>query len=292
MLADVGYGDNPLEKTPGEKLNGLIRRAYEKTGRQVAVIIDEYDAPLLDVLHDDALLEDYRRVMQEFYQPLKPADPYVKFCLLTGITRLSQMNIFSTLNNLRNISLLPEFDTICGITETELHETLSPDVAVLAASFGCSAEEMFRQLKAKYDGYHFSCDIREGVYNPYSLLSALANKSLANYWFETGTPTLLIRQMQRFNTDITDVDEIESTDYAINRPTEAMTTVIPLLYQTGYLTIKNYDRESYIYTLSIPNQEVRVGYADGLLPSYTGLEGEAVQVGFALKFWRALKMSM
>jgi hypothetical protein len=141
----------------------------------------------------------------------------------------------------------------------------------------------------RYDGYHFSGKSPD-IYNPYSLLSAFANKRVANYWFETGTPTFLIRLMKQFKFNITEMDDIEATDYSINRPTEAMTTMIPLLYQTGYLTIKDFDRESEIYTLSIPNQEVRIGYTEGLLPEYAGLESGYVKGGFALKFWRALKV--
>ena len=282
------YGSDDDEITPGGMLAGLIRRAYKKTAKQVVVLIDEYDAPLLDVLHEDNSLPSMRKVMQEFYQPLKASDEMVKFCFITGITRLSQMNIFSTLNNLTNISLLPKFSAICGITEEELHNALLPDIEALAGHYGCSPEEMKELLKKRYDGYHFSED-SEDIYNPYSLFSAFKNQKISNYWFETGTPTFLIQMMRKFKYNITSMDDIESTDYAINRPTEAMTTMIPLLYQSGYLTIKNYDRESEIYTLSIPNQEVRIGYADGLLPVYTGLEGENVQAGFALKFWRALK---
>lgn len=282
------YGSDDDEITPGGMLAGLIRRAWKKTGKQVVVLIDEYDAPLLDVLHEGELLDAMRKVMQEFYQPLKASDEMIKFCFITGITRLSQMNIFSTLNNLTNISLLPKFSAICGITEKELHNSLLTDIEALADYYGCSPNEMKELLKKRYDGYHFS-EISEDIYNPYSLFSAFKNQKISNYWFETGTPTFLIKMMRKFNYDITSMDDIESTDYAINRPTEAMTTMIPLLYQSGYLTIKNYDREGDIYTLSIPNQEVRIGYADGLLPVYTGLEGEDVQAGFALKFWRALK---
>lgn len=282
------YGSDDDEITPGGMLAGLIRRAWKKTGKQVVVLIDEYDAPLLDVLHEGEVLDAMRKVMQEFYQPLKASDEMIKFCFITGITRLSQMNIFSTLNNLTNISLLPKFSAICGITEKELHNSLLTDIEALADYYGCSPNEMKELLKKRYDGYHFS-EISEDIYNPYSLFSAFKNQKISNYWFETGTPTFLIKMMRKFNYDITSMDDIESTDYAINRPTEAMTTMIPLLYQSGYLTIKNYDREGDIYTLSIPNQEVRIGYADGLLPVYTGLEGEDVQAGFALKFWRALK---
>ena len=212
----------------------------------------------------------------------------IKFCFITGITRLSQLNIFSTLNNLTNISLLPRFSSICGITENELHTILLPDIEALAERYACSKDEMKSLLKKRYDGYHFS-EESEDIYNPYSLLSAFTNKKISNYWFETGTPTFLIQMMRKFRYNITSMDDIETTDYAINRPTEAMTTMVPLLYQSGYLTIKSYDVESEIYTLSMPNLEVRIGYADGLLPAYAGLEGEDVQAGFALKFWRALK---
>lgn len=283
-----GYVEDPKEVTPGEKLEGMIIRFYKQTGNQVVVLIDEYDAPLLDVMHDKSTLDSMRNVMQEFYQPLKANEAIIKFCFITGITRLSQLNIFSTLNNLTNISLLSKFSAICGITEKELHEQLSGDIKLLAEEYNYTEEETAKKLKQRYDGYHFAGKSPE-VYNPYSLLSAFANKHIANYWFETGTPTFLIRMMKQFNFNITNVDNIETTDYAINRPTEAMTTMVPLLYQTGYLTIKDYDRESEIYTLGIPNLEVRIGYTDGLLPAYSGLEGEDVQTGFALKFWRALK---
>lgn len=282
------YGRKDTEVTPGGLFEGIIRRASEKCKTQVAVIIDEYDAPLLDVLHENTLLDSMRTVMQEFYQPLKARDAMIKFCFITGITRLSQLNIFSTLNNLTNISLLPRFSSICGITENELHTILLPDIEALAERYACSKDEMKSLLKKRYDGYHFS-EESEDIYNPYSLLSAFTNKKISNYWFETGTPTFLIQMMRKFRYNITSMDDIETTDYAINRPTEAMTTMVPLLYQSGYLTIKSYDVESEIYTLSMPNLEVRIGYADGLLPAYAGLEGEDVQAGFALKFWRALK---
>ena len=283
------YGVDTSGLTPGQGVTSLIREAFQKTGKQVVILIDEYDAPLLDVMHDEQALSEVRRVMQEFYQPLKASEAMVKFCMLTGITRLSQLNIFSTLNNLNNVTLQPEFAAICGITEEELLTQLQADIHRLADEYGCTDEEMAEKLKERYDGYHFSHQSPD-VYNPYSLLSAFANRKVANYWFETGTPTFLIRMMKHFKFDITNMDGIEATDYSINRPTEAMTTMIPLLYQSGYLTIKDYDKEGEIYTLSIPNREVRIGYSDGLLPVYVGLEGEDVQAGFALKFWRALKV--
>lgn len=282
------YGTDDNETTAGERFQGIITRAYQQTGRQVAVIIDEYDAPLLDVLHDNGRIEDYRRVMQEFYQPLKACEPMIRFCFITGITKFSQLSIFSTLNNLRNITMLPEYATLCGITEQELTEQLSVDIKMLAEAEKITAEDTHQKLKLYYDGYHFSEESPE-VYNPYSLLNAFTNNRVRPYWFDTGTPSFLIRQMLFYHTDITTMDDIEAPASAFDRPTEAMNDALPLLYQCGYLTIQGYDNESLAYTLGIPNQEVRIGFTEGLLPTYIGLDCAQVQMGFALKFWRALK---
>lgn len=282
------YGKSEGSVTPGEVLTDLIRRAYRKTGRQVVVLVDEYDAPLLDVLHDDGRLPEFRRIMQELYQPLKASEAMIRFCFITGITKFSQLSIFSTINNLTNVSLQPEYSAICGITEEEFVTDLAPDIRMLSERYGCSFEEMHALLKSRYDGYHFSEDSPE-VYNPFSLLKCFLQKKIANYWFESGTPSYLIRQMRNFRTDITLVDHIEAPAMAFDRPTEAMTDALPLLYQSGYLTIKDYDFIADAYTLAIPNREVRIGFTEGLLPSYTGLDGASVQMGFALKFWRALK---
>lgn len=286
LAAEFGRDDD--EKLPGALLKGIIRRAYEKEKKQVVVIIDEYDAPLLDVLHEEELLPEFRRAMQEFYQPLKASEAMIRFCFITGITKFSQLSIFSTLNNLTNITMNPEFSAICGITENELSTVLEEDTRRLAESNGCSAEEMHEKLKSHYDGYHFSRDSEE-VYNPFSLLKAFQQKEIGSYWFESGTPTFLIKQMQLLRTDITSMEEMVVPSSAFDRPTEAMSDALPILYQSGYLTIKGYDKESQMYTLSIPNQEVRIGFTEGLLPAYIGMEGYKVQTGFALKFWNALK---
>lgn len=282
------YGSNHDEETLGMRLSGLIDRAYEQTGKQVVVIIDEYDAPLLDLLHEDEQLKDLREVMQEFYQRLKKQEPKIKFCFITGITKFSQLSIFSTINNLTNVTMLPQFSAICGITEQEVKTTLADGIKTMAEKYKCSEEEIFLKIKERYDGYHFSED-SEDIYNPYSLIKAFTDNKLSNYWFDSGTPTFLIRQMKYFRTDIMNVDNQILPSSAFDKPTEAMTTALPLLYQSGYLTIKDYDPESEMYTLSIPNREVRIGYVDGLMPAYIGLEGSDVQAGFALKFWRAVK---
>lgn len=281
------YGQDKDEKTPGEILSGLIRRAYEQTGRQVAVLIDEYDAPLLDVLHEDARLPEFRRVMQEFYQPLKASESMIRFCFITGITKFSQLSIFITINNLTNISLLPKYAAICGITEEELSTCLAPDIRLLAQANGLLPEEMHEKLKQMYDGYKFAKKSPE-IYNPFSLLKAFLTEEINAYWFESGTPSYLIRQMQHFRTDITTMDHLEADAMSFDRPTEAMASALPLLYQSGYLTIKDYDAIIDSFVLAIPNKEVRVGLTEGLIPTYIGMESGNVRLGFAAKFWRAL----
>ncbi len=282
------YGENPKETTPGMRLGGIIDRAYEQTGRQVAVIIDEYDSPLLDVLHEDDRLAEMREIMQEFYQRLKQREAKIKFCFITGITKFSQLSIFSSINNLANVTMLPRFSAICGITEQEVKDVFREDIARMAENYDCTPEEMFRKIKLRYDGYHFASR-SEDIYNPFSLLNAFRSDELQNYWFSTGTPTFLIRQLQHYKTDITSLDHLEVPSSAFDQPTENMKDALPLLYQSGYLTIKDYDREGEIYTLDMPNLEVRIGYSKGLMPTYTGLDDATVQSGFALKFWRALK---
>ncbi|MBQ3631962.1 MAG: AAA family ATPase [Prevotella sp.] len=276
------------ELTPGSQLASIIERANIEAQRQVVVIIDEYDAPLLDVLHQDESLAEFRAVMQEFYQVLKPAEPQIKFCFITGITKFSQLSIFSTINNLTNVTMDVRFGNICGITEQELVTTLKEDIGLLAESYEMTWDEMHQKLKQKYDGYRFT-EVPIEIYNPFSLIKAFQQGKVGNFWFESGTPTFLIRQMKHFGTDIMSLDSMEVSADAFDKPTEAMEDALPLLYQSGYLTIKDYDRETEAYTLGIPNGEVRIGYTQGLLPAYIGLRSSDVQMGFAMKFWRALK---
>ena len=260
------YGRENDETTPGKLLTGLIHRAKEKTGKHDAM----------------------RKVMQEFYVPLKANEAFIKFCFITGITKFSQLSIFSTINNLLNVSLDETFATICGFTEEELRTTLWPDVERLALALKMTPEQMHDKLKLQYDGYHFAAEAPE-VYNPFSLLNCFVRRKVSNYWFASGTPTFLIKQMQHFHTDITSLDSLDVPESAFDQPTENMEDALPLLYQSGYLTIKDYDPDTEAYELSIPNQEVRVGYVNGLLPIYTGLNNADVQMGFAAKFWKALK---
>ena len=274
--------------SPGTILSDTIQKLYQQSGKQVVVIIDEYDAPLLDLLHESHILSEFRKVMQEFYMPLKAREQYIRFCFITGITKFSQLSIFSTINNLTNITMWPEFSAICGITEKELSDQMQEDIELMALKNHLSVDEMHAKLKMQYDGYHFSEDSEE-VYNPFSLLKAFDSRKLGNYWFESGTPSFLISEMKHFRTDIMSLDQLEVPSTAFDQPSETMDDALPLLYQSGYLTIKGYNPELDIYTLSIPNQEVRIGYTKGLLPSYIGLKAADVQTGFAAKFWMALK---
>ena len=262
------YGKSDPGKTKlNQRLESLIVNAYEKTGRQAVVLIDEYDAPLLDVVHEDKQLPQLRHVMRNFYSPLKACDPYLRFVFLTGITKFSQMSIFSELNNLKNISMMPEYAGICGITEEELTEQLADYVEAIAESQGKTHEEALRLLKQNYDGYHF-CWPSPDIFNPFSLLNALSDKRVDSYWFASGTPTYLIEMMRKFGVAPSQIGPIEAMTPAFDAPTERMTSLIPLLYQSGYLTIKDYYEEDYIYVLDIPNKEIRIGLMESLLPNY------------------------
>ena len=273
-------------KLPGQRLTVLIKHLHEQTGKKTVVIIDEYDAPMLDVLHDDERIAEVRKIMQEFYAPLKACDADLRFVFITGITKFSQLSIFSVINNLNNVTMLPEYSAICGITEEELYTVFEEDIAMLAEEYECTPEEMRRKLKERYDGYHFSGRSAD-IYNPFSLLKAFDRKELNDYWFESGTPTYLIRQMQRFKTDILSLDNVSATSPDFDQPTEGMTDALPLLFQSGYLTIKNYNKALNQYTLGIPNNEVRVGLTANLLPLYT-YPSTYRSSSFAMQFHEAI----
>ena len=262
------YGKSKTGKTKlNQRLESLIVNAYAQTGSKVVVIIDEYDAPLLDVVHEDEQLPQLRQVMRNFYSPLKACDPYLRFVFLTGITKFSQMSIFSELNNLKNVSMMPEYAGICGITEEELTEQLADYVEAIAESQGKTHEEALQQLKQNYDGYHF-CWPSPDIFNPFSLLNALSDKRVDSYWFASGTPTYLIEMMRKFGVAPSQIGRTRAMASAFDAPTERMTSLTPLLYQSGYTTIKDYNPISGLYTLDIPNKEIRIGLMESLLPNY------------------------
>ena len=261
------YGKGQEEINPNQRLMGLIKRAYEQTGRQVVVLIDEYDAPLLDVVHEKENLGVLRNIMRNFYSPLKACDPYLKYVFLTGITKFSQLSIFSELNNIKNISLDEPYAAICGITEDEMLTQMKEDMERLAAKLNIPSEEVLLKLKENYDGYHFTYPSPD-IYNPFSLLNAFADGKFGSYWFGSGTPTYLIKMLEKFGVEPSEIGNNHAEVSAFDAPTETMTDIIPLLYQSGYITIKDYDESIDLYTLDIPNKEVRLGLMKSLLPNY------------------------
>lgn len=261
---------------PNVRLASLIMNVYRRTGKKVVVLIDEYDAPLLDVAHEDDNLKDLRNIMRNFYSPLKDCDPYLRFVFLTGITKFSQLSIFSELNNITNISMNREYSGICGITKEELLTQMSDDIDELAKSLGSTRETAIEELKTNYDGYHFSAQSSD-IFNPFSLLNCFANQDFGSYWFASGTPTYLINMMRKFHVLPATLGKMYAKSSAFDAPTENMTAITPLLYQSGYLTIKDYDKTSKLYTLDLPNKEIKVGLFESLLPNY--LEGMFAQNG-------------
>ena len=273
---ELDYGVSCTMRSPNLRLLNLINTVYRKTGKQVVVLIDEYDAPLLDVVHNDAnQLDELRNVMRNFYSPLKDCEPKLRFVFMTGITKFSQLSIFSELNNIRNVSMDPHYAAVCGITTDELTTQMSLDIDLLAERLGQSREATIDDLKQHYDGYHF-CWPSPDVFNPYSLLNCMADGQFGAYWFGSGTPTFLINMMRKFSFTPLDLDQkifVNQSDF--DAPTETMSTIMPLLYQSGYLTIKGLNETNKLYELAIPNQEIRVGLYGSLLPSY--LEQDSTQ---------------
>ena len=265
------FGITTTLQDANNRLTHLITTVYRQTGRQVVVLIDEYDAPLLDVVHEEKDLPVLRNVMRNFYSPLKACDPYLRFVFLTGITKFSQLSIFSELNNIRNISMLPEYAAICGITQEEMETQMSPDLDVLATRQKKTREETLQGLKERYDGYHFSWPSPD-IYNPFSLLNAFNDRRLNSYWFGSGTPTYLLEMLNKYHVIPQEIGGRWVTASAFDAPTERMTSITPLLYQSGYITIKDYDELADLYYLDLPNKEVRIGLMESLLEGYVGRE--------------------
>ena len=263
------------------RLIDLINTAYQKSGKQVVVLIDEYDAPMLDVAHEKEQLDVLRNTMHNFYSPLKYSEAKLRFCFLTGITKFSQVSIFSELNNITNISMDDEYAGICGVTEEELLTQMSEDIDMLAEAQEMSREVTIAKLKEYYDGYHFSKKSPD-IFNPYSLFNSFSKREFGKYWFSSGTPTYLINMLNKFDVLPASIAPIEALSSAFDAPTEKMKTITPLLYQSGYVTIKDYDPDIELYTLDIPNKEIRVGLFENLLPNYVdGIYAERGGVAIA-----------
>ena len=252
---------------PNVRFSNLIRNVHKMTGKKVVILIDEYDAPMLDVVHEDKTLPQLRNIMRNFYSPLKASDPYIHFLFLTGITKFSQVSIFSELNNLANISMDPDFDAICGITREEMLDQTQDYIERLAGNNGWTYDKTIEVLTQQYDGYHFTWPSPD-IFNPFSLLQAFNTKRVNNYWFSTGTPTYLIEMLRKFHVIPSKIGGGSAQATAFDAPTERMKSILPLLYQSGYITIKGYNPVSQNYTLDIPNNEIRAGLMESLLPNY------------------------
>jgi hypothetical protein len=268
------YGVERNSDLPGARLRNLIEQTPALTGEKAVVIIDEYDAPLLTVLHEPERLKEMRQTVRSFLSCLKDCDPYLRFTFITGISKFSQVSIFSELNNLDKITMTPQYSTLCGITQEELETQMMPWVEHLAQDLNLNVEETLRRLKRNYDGYHFAKDLKD-IYNPYSLLQAFLWSETKDYWFDTGTPSSLLNMLEKFGTDVVNFDDgCLCEEHEFDAPTEKMTTPMPFFYQSGYLTIKGYDPDMESYVLRFPNREVRNGMISALIPYY--LEGNTV----------------
>ena len=260
------YGRNDADTTPGARFRRLIHNAYKQSGERVVVILDEYDSPIMRLMYEPENLDAMRTMLREFYQVLKDEGAYLRFVFITGVTKFSQLSIFSELNNLKQISMFDDYSGICGITQEELDTTLRPCVEDYAEGLGITTDEAYALLKKNYDGYHFSPRSKD-VYAPFSLLNALSDKAANHYWFESGTMTSLIEHLQHYPlVNALECDGAKVGENEFNISCENAETPLPLLYQSGYLTIDTYDALLRTYTLHFPNLEVREGMISGLMP--------------------------
>ena len=281
------YGTDASETSPSLRFMGIIQRAFEKTGMQAVILIDEYDKPLLMNFNNPGLQDELRKELKAFYSVLKTQDQYIRFAFLTGVTKFGKVSVFSDLNNLQDISMSANYADICGITEKEIHQYFEPSIHELAEARGMTYEQALARLKLQYDGYHFEHDT-PGVYNPFSLLNTLKEKAFKDYWFETGTPTYLVDMLQTSGWDVSRLRNEELPAMHIKSIDMAPRNPVPLLYQSGYLTIKGYDEEFQTYRLGFPNKEVENGFAMFLLSCYMPVSDGDTEFG-ASKFVREIR---
>lgn len=269
---EAKYGSNPNERSLSTRFEGVIGRAFEKEGKRVVILVDEYDKPMLQAIGNEPLQEAYRSTLKAFYGALKSCDRCIRFAFLTGVTKFGKVSVFSDLNNLIDISLDRRYVSICGITEKELHAQFDASVEALAEANGMTKEGCYARLKFDYDGYHFDSDT-PGIYNPFSILNTLSSQQFRDYWFETGTPTFLVHQLQKTNYRLENMTEERLTVDTLNSIDIMDENPLPLLFQSGYLTIRDYDQRFRTYTLGFPNREVREGFVKYLVPYYTPRNG-------------------
>lgn len=261
------YNSIAVDKSPEGRFHQLIRSAKEMTGRNVVVLVDEYDKPILQAIDNESLQDEFRSTLKAFYGVLKSADADLKFTLLTGVTKFGKVSVFSDLNNLNDISMDSRFTEICGITESELHYCFDSEIEAFGLQNNQSKDEVYDELRRRYDGYHF-CDNTIGVYNPFSVLNALEKRTYMDYWFATGTPTYLVELLKKGDFFLPNLNNVEADRGALDSIHTAEINPISVLFQSGYLTIKGYDPEFGLYKLDYPNEEVEEGFVKFLLPYY------------------------
>ena len=279
LVYESVYGSVPTDVTIDDRFVSLIRNAAEKSGERVVILVDEYDKPMLQAIGNDGLQSQYRNTLKAFYGVLKSMDGYIKFALLTGVTKFGKVSVFSDLNNLEDISRNKYYADICGISEEELLKNFSDDIQELASANGQSFDQACEQLRTDYDGYYF-CPGSIGIYNPFSLLNTLKSRQYGSYWFETGTPTYLVELLKKHKYDLYRMAHEKTTSDVLDSIDASSTNPIPVIYQSGYLTIKGYIPEPRIYELGFPNREVEEGFLKFLLPYYTPLQ--ETESGFAI----------
>ena len=268
------YGSSPSETTLELRFKGLIERVYERHGRRVAILVDEYDKPMLQAVDNPSLQAEFKKTLKAFYSVLKTQDQYIKFAFLTGVTKFGKVSVFSDLNNLSDISMDARFQAICGITEEEITRYFQPALRNIAEVNGVSVEEAHRMLKERYDGYHFR-QYGKDIYNPFSLLSTFASGEMGSYWFATGTPTFLVKLLQHDNFPLPELTEGEVSGELLDSIDSMDKSPLPVIYQSGYLTIKGYDEEFQTYRLGFPNKEVEEGFVRFISPYYTTVSKES-----------------
>ena len=265
------YGKNTESNDVAIRFKNLIKAAHDKTGSQVVVLVDEYDKPLLQNVENLETENKIRSVLKGFYGNLKGEDAHLQFIFITGVTRFDKVSIFSDLNNLNDISLSERYSAICGISQEELEANFVPEIQAMAEKNGYSADECLAELKRNYDGYHFSQDVKTDIYNPFSLLKAFSDLYFGSYWFSTGTPTFLTKMILDSGFDYRSLEYgVEVSTRSLENYRLSSNEPLPMLYQTGYVTIKSFDAEFRSYTLGVPNEEVKFGLYERLLPLYAG----------------------
>lgn len=265
------YGADPSERSFALRFAGVIERAVEKTGHRVAILVDEYDKPMLQAIGDEELQKAFRNTLKPFYGVLKTMDGYIKLGFLTGVTKFGKVSVFSDLNNLEDISMWDKYNALCGVSGEELHRNFDEDVHALAAAQHLTVEQTYEELRRRYDGYHFTYG-SEGMYNPFSLLNTLKRNQFGSYWFATGTPSYLVYLLKKHHYNLEQMEHVETTGAVLDSIDSEGSDPIPVIYQSGYLTLKHYDPRFGIYTLGYPNQEVEEGFVEYLMPFYTNTD--------------------